>query len=288
MTSTDQLDGFSIRKRGTAAFFDRVAGQYDRSGPRFFSYFGQRLVDLAALPAGAQVLDLASGRGALLFPAASAVGPQGHVTGVDLSERMVLELAQEIQHLGASNSEVRQMDVENLQFSNASFDFVLCGFGLFFFPQLELALAEMRRVLRPGGKLAVSLWDRSMDNEWAWFYQEVQAHLPSDPTAKPVPSRPPSGELDTLAGLERVLAAAGFRDVRVTLEVHDFVYAQDEEWWNALSMHWTRMALERIEQVTGAEGLAIFKRDIFQRLQSMRQADGIHQVFPALLAVAKQ
>ena len=286
MTNADDLDRIAIRKRGTAAFFDRVAGQYDRSGPRFFSYFGQRLVDMAGVSFGAQILDLASGRGAVLFPAAAAVGPQGHVTGVDLSEKMVIELAQEIQHLRAPNITILQMDVENLQFSDASFDFIFCGFGLFFFPQLERALAEMRRVLRPGGKLAVSLWDRSMDVEWVWFYQQVQAHLPPDLMAKPVPSRPPSGELDTQAGLVRALDAAGFRDIRVTLEAHDFVYTDENDWWEALWTHWTRMALERIEQANGAEGLALFKRDIFGRLQAMRQADGIHQLFPALLGMA--
>jgi len=288
MTDADQFARFALRKRGTAAFFDRVAGQYDRTGPRFFSYFGQRLVNLAGLPAGAQVLDLASGRGAVLFPAASAVGPDGHITGVDLSERMVMELTQEIQHLNAPNITVRQMDVEDLQFPDASFDFIFCGFGLFFFPQVEHVLAEIRRVLRPGGKLAVSLWDRSMDAQWAWFYQEVQAHLPPDPTAKPVPSRPPSGELDTQTGLQRALGAAGFRDIQVTLEIHDFVYAQDNDWWDALGTHWTRMALERIEQVNGAQGLASFKLAIFTRLLAIRQADGIHQIFPALLGLAEK
>ena len=125
-----------------------------------------------------------------------------------------------------------------------------------------------------------------MDVEWAWFYQEVQAHLPPDPSAKPVPSRPPSGELDTQAGLVRVLDAAGFRNIQVTLEAHDFVYNDENEVWDALWTHWTRMALERIEQINGAEGLTLFKRDIFDHLQTMRQADGIHQIFPALLAVA--
>lgn len=287
MTDADQLNSFAMRKRGTAAFFDRIAGQYDRTGPRFFSYFGQRLVDMTGLPAGAQVLDLASGRGAVLFPAAAAIGPTGHITGVDLSEQMVVELTQEIQRLALANVDVRQMDVEDLQFPDQSFDVVFCGFGLFFFPQLERVLAEVRRVLRPGGKFVVSLWDRSMDAEWAWFYREVQAHLRPDPTAKPVLSRPPSGELDTLKGLEQALAAAGFRDIRVSVDTHDFVYVQESDWWDALWTHWTRLALERVEQVNGADGLALFKRDIFERLRSMRQADGIHQVFPALIGLAE-
>ncbi len=288
MTNAKKLESIVTRKRGTAAFFDRVAGQYDRSGPRFFSYFGKRMVDLADLPKNAQVLDLASGRGAVLFPAAAAVGPLGHVTGVDLSEQMVMELTQEIQRLELPNITVHQMDVEDLQFSDASFDFVLCGFGLFFFPQLERALAEIRRVLRPNGRIAVSLWDRSMDLQWEWFYRVVQAHLPVDPTAKPVPRRPSSGELDTQSGLELALGAAGFRAIQVSLDSHDFVYTQDNDWWDALWTHWTRMALERIEQTNGSEGLAHFKQDIFEHLQAMRKPDGIHQIFPALIALAEK
>jgi SAM-dependent methyltransferase len=243
---------------------------------------------MAGPPAGAQVLDLASGRGAVLFAAANAVGPNGHVTGVDLSEQMVTELTQEIQQMGAPNITVRQMDVEDLQFPDASFDFVFCGFGLFFFPQLEHAIAQMRRVLRPGGKLAVSVWDQSMDEQWAWFYREVQAHLPPDPAAKPVSSRPPSSGLDTQAGLERILGSSGFHHARVTLDSHDFVYAQADDWWGALWTHWTRNALERIEQANGPEGLAQFKLELFERLKNISQADGIHQVFPALLGLAEK
>ncbi len=288
MDQNEFMEGIARRKHGTSSFFDRVAAQYDRSGPRFFSYFGRRLVELAKIPPGARVLDLATGRGAVLLPAAEAAGSHGHVTGVDLSEQMVVELNREIQQTGAEHIQVLRMDVEYLQFPDASFDVVLCGFALFFFPQLDKAMAEMFRVLRKGGTIALSLWDKSMDEQWKWFFQAAQAHLPPEPEGKPIPSRPPSANLDSTAGMQQVLENAGFIDVRVMVEAHDVRYADLEEWWAALWMHWTRNVLERIEKTSGADGLERFKQDLFTRMQSAQQPDGIHQIFPAVLGVARK
>jgi SAM-dependent methyltransferase len=79
------------RKEGLARLFDQVASTYDHVGPRFFSHFGRRPVEVTQIPTGAVVLDVATGRGAILFPAAEQVGPQGHAVGIDLSARMVRE-----------------------------------------------------------------------------------------------------------------------------------------------------------------------------------------------------
>lgn len=76
-------------KEFITAIFDRAAPTYDRVGPRFFTYFGRRLVDFAQIPSGAKVLDVAVGRGAVLFPAVARVGPSGAVTGIDLAQSMV-------------------------------------------------------------------------------------------------------------------------------------------------------------------------------------------------------
>ena len=276
------------RKLNTAEFFNRVAPHYDRTGPRFFSYFGQRLVEAALIVPGEHVLDIATGRGAVLFPAAQAAEAGGVLVGVDFSQQMVTEISQEVQHLGAQNISIRQMDAENLQFPDAAFDVVLCGFALFFFPQLERALAEMRRVLKPGGRIAVSTWDQSMDSHWEWFYQAAITYLAADPAAKPIPIRPPGSDLDFPAGLEKTLQAAGFVNVQVLLKEHDFVYPSNDEWWSALWTHWTRMALERIEQATGSEGLRRFQKIIYNQLDQTRQPDGIHQIFPALIAAGSK
>lgn len=81
---------------------------------------------------------------------------------------MVQETHAEIVSRGIQNAVIRQMDAEHLEFSDASFDGVYCGFVLFFLPHLETALAEYVRVLKPGGQIAVSTWGKD-DMRWSWY-----------------------------------------------------------------------------------------------------------------------
>lgn len=78
-------------RKETLRVFSQAATIYDRVGPPIFSYFGQCLVDLADLHSDDKVLDVAAGRGALLFPIAEKVRPTGHVTAIDFSPDMVRE-----------------------------------------------------------------------------------------------------------------------------------------------------------------------------------------------------
>src|SRR5258707_7254030 len=110
------------RKRGIAALFNSSAATYDTVGPRFFSYFGRRLVEQAQIARGGDVLDVATGRGAILFPASEQVGPEGQVTAIDIAEGMIEQLAHEIAERGISNANVKVMDAEYLDFPDASFD----------------------------------------------------------------------------------------------------------------------------------------------------------------------
>src|SRR5574339_502769 len=92
--------------------FTRSAASYERI--RYFPIFGQWLVDTAQIPAGSKVLDVACGRGAVLFPAAQRVGAHGKVIGIDLAQGMADETQLEIQKRGLTQAETRQMDAENL------------------------------------------------------------------------------------------------------------------------------------------------------------------------------
>ena len=121
-------------KQCIVGIFDRAAPTYDQVGPSFFSTFGKKLVEFAHIEENDRVLDIATGRGAVLFPAAQAVGMGGTVTGTDLAEAMVNEVRKEVQDRGFKNVRIECMDAENLQFPDAFFDVVLCGFALFFFP----------------------------------------------------------------------------------------------------------------------------------------------------------
>ena len=146
----------SIDKREESLrVFNQAASTYDQVGPGSFSYFGQRLVDVAEIAVGANVLDVAAGRGALLFPAAAKVGPTGHVTGIDFAPNMVRETAKDIESRKLRHAEVRQMDAEQMDLADASFDWVMCGFALWMFADPARVLQEFHRVLRGGRHVAL-------------------------------------------------------------------------------------------------------------------------------------
>jgi ubiquinone/menaquinone biosynthesis C-methylase UbiE len=274
------------RKQELADFFGRVAPTYGHVGPRFFSRFGRRLVECAHIPLDAHALDVAAGRGAVLFPAAEAVGSQGQVIGIDLSPSMVEQTSHEIKQRALSNVSLLQMDAEHLQFPDESFDFVLCGFAVFFFPQLDRALSEFRRVLRPQGCLGISTWGQH-DDRWKWYDDLFESYLPSPPEEQ-APDNPPAPRpvFNKPDGLVAMLGGAGFADVRVVSEEADFIYGSTEEWWQTQWSHGARGGLEEIERKGGAELLERFKSDAFERLQAVKQPDGIHEMFRALFAVA--
>jgi O-methyltransferase / aklanonic acid methyltransferase len=265
-----------MKEMGAGAF-SRSAPTYDQVGPRFFAHFGRRLVELADIPAGAAVLDVASGRGAVLFPAAERVGPTGRVIGIELAEGMVKETGEEIRRRGLTNVEIRQMDAEQLDFPDNAFDFVLCGFCLFMFPHRQKTLENFRRVLKPGGRLIASTWGRD-DERWAWMGQLLQAHRP------PNAPRPPEGPnlFNNAVGLDSVMTEAGFASVKVIDEEVEFTYADAEEWWAVQWSHGGRFMLEMMPP----ENQQRYKAEAFEKLQAMAQPGGIPHLLPTLFTLA--
>jgi len=144
--------------------FDRIAGVYDLMNRVMTggldSQWRARAVERAALRPGEAALDVCCGTGDLAFELARAVGPGGSVDACDFSERM-LELAEEkrkqIERGGDDRAPVafRWADALDLPYADRSFDAVTVGFGVRNLADLELGLAELARVLRPGGRLVI-------------------------------------------------------------------------------------------------------------------------------------
>lgn len=147
-------------KKWVSEIFDRTASEYGQKSSSFFSYFGKRLVEQVNVLPDQHVLDIATGRGAVLFPLADAVGPLGKVVGIDISQQMIAQTSKEVLERGINWVKLLCMDAEHLDFPDNSFDYAFCGFGLFFLPSIPIALAEFKRVLKPQGKLVVSTWGK--------------------------------------------------------------------------------------------------------------------------------
>lgn len=122
--------------------------------PALFQSWPPRVADVASLQPGERVLDVACGTGILTCEAAKRVGSTGTVTGLDINDGM-LAVAQRKNNLITWH----KGDAEDLPFGNSTFDVALCQFGLMFFADRQQAISEMVRVLRPGGRLAVAVWD---------------------------------------------------------------------------------------------------------------------------------
>src|SRR5690606_33009557 len=130
--------------------------------PALFAEWAPRVADAAGLQTGHRVLDVACGTGVLAREAARRVGPQGFVWGLDLDDGMLTVAGRR-----APEIEWRQGTAESLPYADRSFDAVVSQFGLMFFPDRTKALREMQRVLRPGGRIGVAVWD-SLENTPAY------------------------------------------------------------------------------------------------------------------------
>jgi ubiquinone/menaquinone biosynthesis C-methylase UbiE len=136
-------------------FKDEAAALYDEAFAHVTAYFMPFLLQAAGVAPGMRVLDIATGTELSAGAALAAVGPTGHITAVDISPAMV---AKARERLGdAPNVALSVEDGQALSFPNESFDAVLCNLGLMFFPDPVRGLTEFRRVLRPGGRVAVSV-----------------------------------------------------------------------------------------------------------------------------------
>ena len=266
------------KKEEIVGVFSRAAATYDRIGPRFFAHFGRRLVERAHIAPEATVLDVAAGRGAVLFPAAQQVGPRGRVVGIDLSPEMVRETVAEIQGAGQPNVEMLLMDAEELRFPDASFDYVLSGFSLWFLPQPHRALAEFFRVLKPEGRIGITTWAKDCPTH-GWTIHAMRQYLPPQRDQGPQPSR-----FDTPPILEAALQRAGFKAVEIVVEDAEFTFANEEEWWSSLWSSGLRRFLEQM----AAPVLQEVKADMLQKVQAFKEQDGIHAVRRALFALGNK
>lgn len=254
-------------KQLIAGIFDRASDTYDRTGVEFFGTVGRTLVERADVQPGERVLELGCGRGAATFPAAERVGPDGFVHAIDLAEGMVARLRADLD--GAS---LRQVfcavgDAANPQVDEEAWDVVLASLVLFFLPDHREAMRSYRRLLRPGGRLALS-WFAGDDSRWDPVYEALVAELPEDERA---PRRPGAGgPFDNPSAMDAFLEEAGYRPV-TDVQPLAVRYPDEAAWWATLWSHGRRLTMEKLRD---AGLLDSTMRRMSSELDAVRRADG--------------
>ncbi|HTI46196.1 MAG TPA: class I SAM-dependent methyltransferase [Casimicrobiaceae bacterium] len=163
----------------STATYNAAADHYDDAANAFWSRFGRATVDRLALRPGSHVLDVCCGSGASALEAAAVVGAQGRVVGADLADNLLGLARAKAQARGLRNIEFRHGDLLDLPVADGAFDAVVCVFGIFFVPDMPLAVRSLWRAVKPGGVLAVTTWGpRWMEPGTTAFWNAVREVRP--------------------------------------------------------------------------------------------------------------
>lgn len=201
-------------KETTRKQWQQAASAWHRWSPILSDWLGPvtaQMLALARLGPGARVLDVAAGAGEPALSAAERVGPRGFVLATDIAANILAFAEQEVRsrRLGADVFQTRVMDGENLELDDASFDVACSRLGLIYFPDRVRGLAEMRRVLVPGGRAVVASFTTPERNRFFTIPIGIirrHAHLPPPPPGQPGPF-----SLGDRSVMEETYRQAGFR-----------------------------------------------------------------------------
>ena len=143
---------------------------------------------------------------------------------------------------------------------------VLCGFAVFYFPNLTATLAEFRRVLKPGGRLAVSTWGRD-DERWAWLEGLRQKYMPAQFRQSPAAGT----AFNQPQAMRALFQDNGFTAVECVEEDVEFVYASEEEW---MAVQWTHGMRYLLESASPADREQI-RAEAFEHMRPQHTLTGI-------------
>lgn len=204
-------------KRTTRDQWQETAPAWHAWGPTLEAWLGEAtelMLDQARVGPGARVLDLAAGAGGQTIAAARRVGDDGAVLATDIAPDILTYAAAEARSAGLSNVTTKEMDGERLDLADGSFDAVISRVGLIYFPDRAGALAEVRRVLRPGGRVATIAYSTPDRNGFFSIPVSIIRRIAGLPA--PAPGLPGPFSLAADGALRAAFEEAGFTDVVVT------------------------------------------------------------------------
>jgi len=220
-------DAATQARTKAAATYNAAADFYEHPALSFWDRFGRRTVERLGLRPGEMALDVCCGAGASAIPAAEQVAPTGRVVAVDLAENL-LKLAQaKCRECGISNVEFRAGDMLNLGYPAGMFDAAICVFGIFFVPDMESAVRELWRMVKPGGKLAITTWGPNLFESANSIFWEAIARERADLRE----GFHPWDRICDPAGVQAMLRGGGVETADIVAETGTHPFTSPNDWW---------------------------------------------------------
>jgi len=218
-------------KRKAQAAYNAASDHFDDEPLAFWARIGTRTVERLRLPPGSTVLDVGCGTGASAIPAAQAVGSTGSVTGIDLADRLLNRAREKAAHRGLPNVEFRQADMEALGYPNSTFDAVISVFSVFFVPDMTKQVAELWRMVKPRGQLAITTWGpNTLEPGAAAFWAAVKSHAPAP---LHFGGFNPWDRVTTVGAVRDLLVGAGVPELEIEIEAETSQQSLRtvDDWW---------------------------------------------------------
>jgi ubiquinone/menaquinone biosynthesis C-methylase UbiE len=258
--------------------WDDYAGIYEAVHEPLTRQFATAAFERVPVREDYRVLDVAAGPGTLAMLAAER---GAEVIAIDTSPRMITRLHERVRESGLARVEGRIMDATRLAIEDAHFDAVFCIFGMMLISDYRTALAEMARVTRPGGRIAIVMWnglDR-MEHVQVW----LRAVAAAFPQFKPAPPPESWTILQNAQSLGRTIETAGFASATIRTETR---------WWEVASSAWFAAhadlspAADMLYRGLGPEARAQVRRELERQLRERHGGGPFRLAAEAHIAVA--
>ena len=238
-------------KQNITAIFDTISDGYDRAALRFFPVAVDRAAQLISAAPGQKILDVATGTGAMAVSLAQAVQPGGRIIAIDLSEGMLTKAQSNARRMSLQNIDWFNMDGERPEFRANYFDTTVCGFGLFYMPDMPGALTEWRRVTKPGGGVVFTCF---ADKAFQPMGELLKAHALEFGLDFNLWSVDPTRLADEDV-CRTLLSQAGYSNIELRREQVGYHLSCVEEWWEVVWNSVIRASLTHLDN----EQLLAFK-----------------------------
>jgi len=236
-------------QRRAALIYNVAADFFDALPLSFWHYFGRRTIELLSLSVGSRVLDVCCGSGASALPAAETVGPTGEVVGVDLARELLKLARAKAVRQRLTNIHFEVGDMLSLRFPAESFDAVVCVFGIFFVPDMVMAVSELWRRVRPGGRLVVTTWGPNFFEPCSnAFWHSIMGVRPDL-----YKGFNPWDRIDNPGKLVKIFGGAGVTSAKIVTENRLHPIRSGDDWWAIVLGSGYRGTVEQLNQADQAK-----------------------------------